>query len=213
MIKKIGLISAMLASSFFVQSETIDVEYSRFYSHVRKLSNEDTQGLQFAFGFLRVGENRLCGINSASIVTDKQTIPLEVTKENRFTIQEEKALKLADAVVRIDLAEAANLCDMSVQLETKPEYLKQQYTQLELNDIYAQYDAFFNEMGGFLSFMMPSVQGLMLHFENKNLDYMIADKPPITKGIMRLNEQWLQKEEGLSLPEKPLRITAIASSK
>ena len=57
-----------------VAAETIDVEYSRFYSHVKKLDNEDTQALQFAFGFVRVGEGRLCEVNGASIVTDKKTI-------------------------------------------------------------------------------------------------------------------------------------------
>ncbi|MCP3429808.1 DUF2987 domain-containing protein, partial [Opacimonas viscosa] len=59
-----------------VAAETIDVEYSRFYSHVKKLDNEDTQALQFAFGFVRVGEGRLCEVNGAAIVTDKKTMAL-----------------------------------------------------------------------------------------------------------------------------------------
>ena len=98
------------------KAETIDVEYSRFYSHVKKLDNEDTQALQFAFGFLRVGEGRLCGVSSAEIVTDKKTMSLDVSDEGRFTVPTERALKLADALVRISLDEAANVCDMSVQL-------------------------------------------------------------------------------------------------
>ena len=132
-----------------VAAETIDVEYSRFYSHVKKLDNEDTQALQFAFGFVRVGEGRLCEVNGASIVTDKKTMPLEVSDEGRFTVPTEKALKLANALVRIDLNERANVCDMSVQLETKPEYLKQYYTKDDLTFLYGQYEAFFNEMGSF----------------------------------------------------------------
>ena len=88
-----ALIGALLTSS--VAAETVNVEYSRFYSHVKKLDNEDTQALQFAFGFLRVGEGRLCEINNAEIVTDKQTMPLEVSDEYRFTVPTEKALKLA----------------------------------------------------------------------------------------------------------------------
>ncbi len=134
------------ASSLFVgvastnvAAETIDVEYSRFYSHVKKLDNEDTQALQFAFGFVRVGEGRLCEVNGASIVTDKKTMPLTVSEEERFTVPTEKALKLANALVRIDLNERANVCDMSVQLETKPEYLKQHYTKEDLTFLYAQY--------------------------------------------------------------------------
>ena len=129
-----------------VAAETIDVEYSRFYSHVKKLDNEDTQALQFAFGFVRVGEGRLCEVNGASIVTDKKTMPLTVSEEGRFTVPTEKALKLANALVRIDLNERANVCDMSVQLETKPEYLKQHYTKEDLTFLYAQYEAFFNEI-------------------------------------------------------------------
>ena len=195
-----------------VAAETIDVEYSRFYSHVKKLDNEDTQALQFAFGFVRVGEGRLCEVNGASIVTDKKTMPLEVTDEGRFTVPTEKALKLANALVRIDLKERANVCDMSVQLETKPEYLKQYYTKDDLTFLYGQYEAFFNEMGSFLSFMMPSVKGLMIQFDDKNLDFITPQGVQINNGVLHLEQDWINDAKGLTLPQEPLRVTAMASS-
>lgn len=194
------------------KAETIDVEYSRFYSHVKKLDNEDTQALQFAFGFLRVGEGRLCGVSSAEIVTDKKTMSLDISDEGRFTVPTERALKLADALVRISLDEAANVCDMSVQLETKPEYLKTRYTQEELEFIYSQYEAFFNEMGSFLSFMMPTVQGLMIQFKDENLDHTTPQGVTINNGVLHLEQEWISEARGVSLPQAPLRITAMASS-
>ena len=195
-----------------VAAETIDVEYSRFYSHVKKLDNEDTQALQFAFGFVRVGEGRLCEVNGASIVTDKKTMPLEVSGEGRFTVPTEKALKLANALVRIDLNERANVCDMSVQLETKPEYLKQYYTKEDLTFLYGQYEAFFNEMGSFLSFMMPSVKGLMIQFDDKNLDFITPQGVQINNGVLHLEQDWINDAKDLTLPRAPLRVTAMASS-
>ncbi|QJR79309.1 DUF2987 domain-containing protein [Alteromonas pelagimontana] len=203
------LLCAFLTFSSY--AEVLNVEYSRFYSHVRKLNDEDTKALQFAFGFVRVGEGHLCKINDAKIVTQKQTLPLEVTSENRFTVPSEKVLKMAEAVVRIDLEEAANVCDMSVQLETKPEYLKTEYTAEELDMLLEQYRSFFNEMGSFLSFMMPSVEGLLFHFENGTLNTAPKDTPAINGGMLMLKTQWLEQKKSLSLPEKPLRITAIAS--
>lgn len=202
----IGVVSSSVAA------ETIDVEYSRFYSHVKKLDNEDTQALQFAFGFVRVGEGRLCEVNGASIVTDKKTMPLEVSGEGRFTVPTEKALKLANALVRIDLNERANVCDMSVQLETKPEYLKQYYTKDDLTFLYGQYEAFFNEMGSFLSFMMPSVKGLMIQFDDKNLDFITPQGVQINNGVLHLEHDWINDAKGLTLPHAPLRVTAMASS-
>ena len=207
------LVSALYGlSGLTAHAETIDVEYSRFYSHVKKLDNEDTQALQFAFGFVRVGEGRLCGINNAEIVTDKQTLPLEVSNEGRFTVPTEKALKLANALVRIDLKEAANVCDMSVQLETKAEYLKQYYSQEELSFLFEQYAAFFNEMGSFLSFLMPSVKGLMIQFDDKNLDFITPQGVHINNGVLQLEQQWIGEAKDLTLPHAPLRITAMASS-
>lgn len=194
------------------QAETLEVEYSSFYSHVKKLDNEDTQALQFAFGFVKVGEGRLCEIKQADIVTDKQTMALAVSEENRFTVPKEKALKLASAFIRIDLAEAANQCDMSVQLETRPDYLKAEYTHDELMFLYSQYEAFFNEMGSFLSFMMPSVTGLMLQFSDRNLDYITPQGVSINNGVLQLSQDWLDAGKGVSLPKAPLRITAMASS-
>ena len=56
-----SLVSFVLAVGlvFPACAETIDVEYSRFYSHVKKLDNEDTQALQFAFGFGAIIQQRV----------------------------------------------------------------------------------------------------------------------------------------------------------
>ena len=202
----------MLASAFSAGAEQIDVEYKRFYSHVNKLGDENTSALQFAFGFLRVGTTGLCKINSATIVTQKQDIPLAVSPEQRFLVPKEKALKLADASVLIDLDQPANLCDMSVQIETTAEYLKSEYSAEDLAYIKQQYEAFFNEMGGFLSFMMPSVQGLTFRFTNSELDAQLPGAPAITNGMLMLDNDWLAEGKTLKLPEVPLRITALAKS-
>lgn len=209
MVKKWILLLALVCTSS--QAETIQVEYSRFYSHIKKLDHEDTQALQFAFGFLRVGEGRLCNITSANIITDKQVIPVEVSLENRFTLPSEKALKLADANVEVTFEERANVCDMSVQLETKPEYLKTQYSRDDLLFLLEQYRAFFNAMGSFLSFMMPSVEGLVVQFRDDNISMPAGkERPAITMGMTVLTESWIDEHQLLSLPEAPLRVTAKA---
>ncbi|GGF57776.1 DUF2987 domain-containing protein [Alteromonas lipolytica] len=210
--KRTLLAVALLASAFNVCAEVVEVEYKRFYSHVKKLSGENTAALQFAFGFLRVGTTHLCKINTATIVTQKQDIPLEVSPEQRFLVPKEKALNLADAMVVIDLDEAANLCDMSVQIETTAEHLKTEYSAEDLAFIKQQYEAFFNEMGGFLSFMMPSVKGLTFRFSDSELDAMVPGAPAITNGMLMLDNDWLAEGKSLKLPVKPLRITALAKS-
>ena len=202
------ILSAVLTAP--VQAEQIEVEYKRFYSHINKIGDEDTAALQFAFGFIRVGQDRLCNINSAHIVTQKQTIDLDVSEEQRFLVPKERALKLADANILIDLEEAANVCDMSVQIETKAEYIKTDYTVEELAYITRQYEAFFNEMGGFLSFMMPSVNGLIFRFADTTLDAAIPGTNGINNGMLMLDKDWLDEGNALSLPEAPLRITALA---
>jgi hypothetical protein len=120
----LAALSLLIFVSHTASSEEIEVSYKSFYSHVRKLNNDDTKDLQFAFGFMHIEKGRLCKINSARISTQKQQIPLEVSPEYRFTVQSEKALRLANAMVVVDIEEAANKCDMSVQLETKPDFLK-----------------------------------------------------------------------------------------
>jgi hypothetical protein len=192
-------------------ADEVEVRYKTFYSHVKKLDNDDTQALQFAFGFMHVGTGTLCTIHSARISTQKIQLPLVVTTENRFTIRSEKALNLADAFVVIDFEEASNQCDISVQLETKPEYLKTEYTFEEMQFLYEQYEAFFNEMGSFLSFMMPTVTGLMLQFSDENLNEAAKTGETVSAGALMLNDEWFDRRKGLKLQTKPLRITAIAS--
>lgn len=208
------LILAAITTTLFTGpliAETLEIEYSRFYSHLRKLNSDDVQALEFAFGFVRVGEGRLCKINDAEIVTDKKILPILITDEQRFTLPDEKALKLAAASVHVDLAEPANVCDMSVQLQTKSAYLKKQYSPQELAMLVEQYEAFFNEMGSFLSFMMPSVKGLTVQFDDDQLSRPLKDAPSINGGHLQLPLEWLEQGKSLTLPEKPLRITAIAS--
>jgi len=192
-------------------ADEVEVSYKTFYSHVKKLDNEDTRALQFAFGFKHVGTGDLCTINEARISTQKIQLPLKITSENRFTIQSEKALSLADAFVVIDFKEPSNQCDISVQLETKPEFLKTEYTFAEMQFIYEQYEAFFNEMGSFLSFMMPTVKGLMLQFSDNNLSETSKTGEMVNAGTLMLDDEWFERKKGLKLQTIPLRITAIAS--
>jgi hypothetical protein len=207
----LAALSLLVFVSHTASSEEIEVSYKSFYSHVRKLNNDDTKDLQFAFGFMHIETGRLCKINSARISTQKQQIPLDVTSEYRFTIQSEKALRLANAMVVVDIEEAANKCDMSVQLETKPDLLKNSYTGEDLKSIYQQYQAFFNEMGSFLSFMMPTVKGLSLQFTDQNLSATLKGEERIVAGILNISEERINEINRLELPSKPLRITAQAS--
>lgn len=191
-----------------LRAETLDVEYSSFYSHVKKLDDPDTNALRFAFGFQHIAEKRLCNISSAKIITQKQTLPLTVEKNNRFTVPTDKILKIAKAKVVIELDDQANRCDMSVQLETLPSFLKTQYSHDELLLLFNQYQAFFDKMGGFLSFMMPSAEGLLFHFDvdesfPESLQALVDEN-----GAIALSKTWIMQQKDLYLPYKPLRITA-----
>lgn len=194
-----------------VYADTIEVSYKSFYSHVRKLQQDDTNQLQFAFGFINVNSQTLCSLQSAQIVTDKKTIPLDITKEQRFTVPSERALNLADAIVQIEFNANANQCDMSVQLETKPTVLKQEYTQSDLKEIEEQYIAFFNEMGSFLSFMMPNVKGLIISFTDQQLSANVGNDKYINQGVLVLDDAAIDEIKTLVLPDVPLRITALSA--
>jgi hypothetical protein len=207
-----GLALALLIfSPLICTAEQLVVEYSSFYNHTKKLQGKDTNILQFAFGFQHVRTKSLCRIQSAFISTQKQDVILNVQLNQRFVLPSEKALKMAKAQVVIELAEAANLCDMSVQLETKPEYLKTVYTKSELNLIFKQYQAFFDDMGGLFSFMMPKVEGLSLHFADKTQLLSLPENLQLENHVLALNTNWIAKNKGLQLDSAPLRITAIVA--
>ena len=192
-----------------LMAETLEVEYSSFYSHVKKLDDPDTDALRFAFGFQHIAEERLCHISSAQIVTQKQTLTLTVENNNRFTVPTDKILKMAKAKVVIELDDQANQCDMSVQLETLPSFLKIHYSHDDLLLLFNQYQAFFDEMGGFLSFMMPSAEGLLFHFSS-DVHLPKSLQPLLDKqGKLVLTKTWMMQQKELELPNKPLRITAI----
>ncbi|WP_289030117.1 DUF2987 domain-containing protein [uncultured Paraglaciecola sp.] len=205
---KVNILIMLMVFSSFSYGEPLEVEYASFYSHVKKLQSDDTQALRFAFGFQHIADNRLCKISSAQIVTQKQTLPLVVEANYRFTVPTDKILKMAKAIVVLDINDQANQCDISVQLETKPQYLKMHYPQDELDYLLEQYTAFFDDMGGFLSFMMPAVEGLVFHFD-------VNSKPFNSElGLQQGNRLILHSDDiknakNFNLPIKPIRITAL----
>jgi hypothetical protein len=207
-----GFLSAGLLFSVSAHADSIEIPYKNLYSHLNKIHKADTDLLQFSFGFLKVPEKQhLCKITSAHIHTDKQDIPVAVTPESRFTVPFEKALKLADAVVRLEVREQSNQCDMSVQLETVSSQLLSRYSQTQLQTLVSQYKNFFNEMGGFMSFMMPQVTGLQIQFADASLSQPVSDDLSIIMGILRLPSEDIATLNSLELPFKPLRITALTS--
>ncbi|MCC2615715.1 DUF2987 domain-containing protein [Aestuariibacter halophilus] len=206
-LKSLLMGSAVALLSSAVCADPLEVEYASFYSHLRKLDNEDLTALQFSFGFKHVGTSTLCHIENALVHTDKQDIPLVVTPEQRFHLPYEKALKLAQATVRIELTEPSNQCDMSVLLETKPEYLKTHYQSEELTLLLDQYRAFFDDMGGFLSFMMPDAVGLKFWFDGEVSTSLT--NVTVTDGTLTLPEQIIAQGEAIEFGTLPKRITAI----
>jgi len=203
----------LLVSSLcpLVMATELELEYKSFYSHVRKLDKEQMDRLQFSFGLQHIETGQLCEINSARISTQKKQIPIEVSSEHRFNLPKERALRLADAKVILQLVESTDKCDMSVQLETKSDELKNVYSQQDLISLFEQYAAFFEDMGGFLSFMMPSVSGLVFHFEEGEYQ-ALSDGLVISNGRLEISEEVISNINGLNLDQKPLRITALTQS-
>ena len=66
-------------------------------------------------------------------------------------------------------------------------------------------------MGSFLSFMMPTVDGLNIQFADENISMPVKDAPNINMGTQMLSAEWIESSKGLVLPEKPFRITAKAT--
>ena len=64
-------------------------------------------------------------------------------------------------------------------------------------------------MGGFLSFMMPSAEGLLFHFEPGVVIPTTLQALVDKNSELALSQSWLMQQKGLVLPNKPIRITAI----
>lgn len=202
-----SILLALTSSAKALDNELV-VEYKSFYNHARQINNEEMNALQFAFGFVDIRSEKLCEIKQARISTEKVQIPLLISDEYRFTVPVERALRLADAKVILLLEQATNVCDMSVQLETKPEFLKNQYSEQELEMLFTQYEEFFDDMGGFLSFLMPSVEGLNIYFKDQTINQDMQNGLNIVNGVLNVKQNQFADFSGLTLPSLPLRITA-----
>ena len=201
MLKSSPLIIFILFLSFIMSAHAgeLRLDYSSFYSHLRKIDDEQLRSLEFAFGFVNVRTGELCTPQNALVHTDKKDIPVSVNEQKRFVLPTEKALKLAKAQVHIQLAEANNQCDLSVLLQVKPELLQDGVDAQELQSYFVAFEEFFHKMGGFLSFMMPSPEGLNLKFragaeEHKAIAQLLqSDSDKQTFALMQSDIETISK--------------------
>ncbi|BDX06533.1 DUF2987 domain-containing protein [Planctobacterium marinum] len=170
----------------------LHLEYADFYSHLRKLNGEELQSLQFAFGFLHVQSKDLCRVSSVLIDTDKKDIDVPVQSNRRFVLPNEKALKMAKARLLVKLEEPQNQCDLSVLLEVKPELFAEPVNASQLLSYFHSFEAFFDKMGGFLSFMMPSPEGLQITFNDPT-----TVPKAFSASAKLVGEHWQIKQEDI----------------
>lgn len=161
------LLFSALTSQATIAGE-LRLDYSSFYSHLKKIDDDELQSLRFAFGFLNVQTKDLCTPESVLVHTNKKDITIEVNEHKRFELPTEKALKLAKAEVHIQLTEPNNRCDLSVLLEVKPSLFVDGVSATELQGYFTAFVEFFDKMGSFLSFLMPSPEGMHLKFKAKS---------------------------------------------
>ncbi|MBO1255058.1 DUF2987 domain-containing protein [Alteromonas sp. 5E99-2] len=208
-----SLLVLILSLSFVLEAwgNTIETKYYDFHRHIQNLRHPDTSKLTYSFGFIHVDTQTLCQINEATLALKDQTIDLIVDTEYRFKMPSTDDSELANGKVVLDVIESPDACEMSVRLETKEEYLKVKYSKEDLNDIKRQYVAFFNEMGSFMSFGVPSVNGLMITFDNKYLYHDFKGIGKIQNGFMIIENQMLSDIDTIIFPEVPARITALTS--
>lgn len=187
------IVLLVLLSPSIAVAEMVTVEYSRFYSHLKKLDDESLNKLAFAFGFQNVRTKELCQITSVEVQTPKKQFFVDI-EGNRFQLPTEKALKLAKAQVAINLQQQANQCDMSVQLAALLEKNKVHLEAEEMKELNQQFKAFFDEMGGFLSFLMPGTQGLVLKLQNA--DSSLSQQGLNVEGdIVQLSNDWISQNK------------------
>ena len=200
-------------TAFAVIADELRVDYGSFYSHLKKIDQDDTRDLEFGFGFLHVSSKQLCHITNGFIHTQKSDIPIEIGEDNRFNLPTEKALKLAKAEVVLQLLEASNQCDMSVQIHSSQQVLNDHYTQQQLLSLRDQFSAFFDTMGSFLSFMMPSVNGVVLHLSNVEQSQKLLQRYPelrMQHDKVILTSDWIDSHSAdLELGVRPIKMTAL----
>lgn len=183
----------------------LHLDYADFYSHLRKLNNDELNSLQFAFGFLNVRSKELCHVESVLIDTDKQDIQIPVQPNQRFVLPNEKALKMAKARMLVKLTEPQNQCDLSVLLEVKPELYAEGVVAADLLNYAEAFNHFFDKMGSFLSFMMPSPEGLQIRFNEA------VDVPETLRSVAQLNAgNWGIKTEQLASLPGNLTVSGIS---
>lgn len=198
------------------EHETLVVPYKQFYQHVRRLDPEEHPDLQMVFGFAHQSTQQMCKIKRAFIHTAKQDIPLP-SIEHRFAVPRERALLLAEAVVTIDFQHAKQHCNISVLLKAKlDKWSHLSFLSADaLRDIDRQFQHFFENVGSFLTFLVPKTLGIKLHFSASSTEQAMSMGVPSTAvttsvqgAIWHLSRSWLQHNETALVSKDKVRYVS-----
>lgn len=200
--KKTLLYCGLLFSSTVAQATPISLEYQGFYQRLKQVNKGHYQLVEIAFS---VQKSKECKVIDGQIATEKSTVPLTITKDQRLFIPYDSELKSERALVNLNVEGDATSCAISMQVRAKN--TKQAYDKAELLQIQSEMNTLLSQMQGFpMRYFSSDIAGLNLEFDTEAVVTLNGKIIPVT-GTYRLSRKALATLESLSLSQAPKVIS------
>ncbi|MGI2261576.1 DUF2987 domain-containing protein [Shewanella sp. GXUN23E] len=145
-----------LTVSVAVNAAEVSLRYEDFYSRMKLMYKDNYQLTELTFS---VPRQQGCTLQSASITTERSSVPLSFTRTQRLYLPYDEELKQQRALVNLQVEGDAANCGLAVQIRARSP--RAEYDQATLEQLYREMDGMQGAMKGFpMRYFHDAIKGL-----------------------------------------------------
>ncbi|MCF1427641.1 MAG: DUF2987 domain-containing protein [Shewanella sp.] len=161
-----------LTVSTAVNAAEVSLRYEDFYSRMKLMYKNNYQLTELTFSVPRQQD---CILESASISTERNSVPLLFTQAQRLYLPYDEELKQQRALVNLQLAGDAAHCGLAVQIRVRSP--KADYDHATLEQLYREMDDMQRAMKGFpMKYFHLAIKGLIFTLPKDTKVVLTRDK-------------------------------------
>ncbi|WP_371185343.1 DUF2987 domain-containing protein [Thalassotalea maritima] len=171
--KKLLLLSLGLFAS---SVQAVDLEYKGFYQRLTLIEENNLDKITIGFYLVDSYTRERCPLTGAKMLKrDGSKDPIDIAADGQLMVPLSQQYYDEFALLRVEQSDDRQNCILQMQMQARDKQ-QTEFSYQQLATITWQLQELVDEFGGFLSFMMPDVQGLHIQLQNQqDVAYIASD--------------------------------------
>lgn len=156
------VLSSVFTLALSFNANALFLEYKGFYQRLAKLEENELKHIDIAFYLVTEPAREPCNIKSAELEAKEYKLPISFSEKTQLDIPFDEKYYKDKAILFVEEGQPYQQCTLQMQIQVKSN--ANAFTFKELATFTSEMGTLMDDFGGFLWFIMPSVDGLTFRF-------------------------------------------------